>query len=678
MSVYSENFSCHSRDPSLSNFLPQNRLLLTSGNTINGTSFVNFIFFGAGISLLIVLSRVVYFDFFLLSNKDAMVNLLHYNEANQSAMDIGYNVLMSFLFSSLGNFLMVDLLLYLMPSIRHSKKWIVNRIFNQGTFREVFRVKLASSLKTTMLVKNAFDLHIESFGPSKTNLQKSSTSSTLALLNFSKVIEKTEKYGGLLFCWKNLMNHSFTQREGVVINSRLILANSLQFLLFFLLLFYIPTVTLRSVLPMIFPSLLHQDVKCSSMTFNADNCSFSAIGGYSMGIGVCHGVQLDYENCAKGESILTLDEFEGSEGFVTTLCTGLEDLLNDGSNDFLSLLYHGGSSDDFVDILASVVVNEGLCRGLNTLNRTLWFALTEEHGIDTSSCQVPRDDFCHEQQIQTTTLTNVTSASYNAVLEAYQPMYRETTERVVNCVVTSNLNNMTTVNGVLGDIADSMLKGALLGTAENSWKLLFANDLESFKPSYDVPVDAAINTWLHDYLGSDILDQYTKNDTIFEFDEILNRVSAPELVQSSPEAITEHAMILVDGIFTELETMIEDVIVAQKSNLAQLPTYFSTNVSIQDICQSSWIVDPSLTILLDTVGSNKDYFCRAQLTGCVNRTGVCLIGANYIRTKSGIGIPVPYQIHGERCMEYPKLSLLMETKESVGIIDTFLPTSRLL
>lgn len=112
-----------------------------------------------------------------------------------------------------------------------------------SSMKATFRMKQAASIKINKLVKNAYDLHEQDAETNerkdiqKNLMTKSGTKSTqeIALLNFTKVAEKTEPYGGLFWGWKEYLSGDLQSEEGIWLHSRLIAGNAAQFLVCFVL-----------------------------------------------------------------------------------------------------------------------------------------------------------------------------------------------------------------------------------------------------------------------------------------------------------------------------------------------------------------------------------------------------------------------------------------------------------
>ncbi len=531
--------------------------------------------------------------------------------------------------------------------------------------KETFRVKLASSLKTHMIV---FDLHFDCDNSAENRPSQSSTSTT-ALLNFSKILEKTEQFGGVIYCWRNILNFSFNQREGVVLNSRLIFANVLQFFAVLTLIFFIPDRAFTA-LPKLFPTTIHQDEKCPSqnMTFHPDKCIFQKVDGYSTGTGVCSNVQLDYQ-CIS-ENIRYLND-SGGNSVLKSLCHKINELLSGGSNELVSLLYqYNHTIDEFVEVLATKIISVSLCSGLGSFNTTLWSTLQENNSLNVELCNVPHEDFCLKTEEITSGTTVVNATPYFPILESYKVQFRSALKSVIDCTLKTSDYDMTIVNEVLRDALNNLLHDTLLKTGGNSWKLAFSEDLDA-KIS-DLPMENYLNEWFKNYIDEALVNNFTSDKEMYNTSSIISGFSVPILIESSPKVITQVAMEMVDEVFVGLEMMIDEVVTALYSDMQQIPNYLSMDIPIDEICKNIWEIIPTVNILVNSVTSSEDNSCQAQLSGCLDRTGICLIGVDQRESS----LPVPFQFIGEGCSkDHYGLQHVMQTKERLGIIDSILPTS---
>jgi ABC-type multidrug transport system fused ATPase/permease subunit len=262
------------------------RLLITAGNSLRGDSIKNFILAMIGIW------------FFVLSPMFLPVEIPPFIDTEslttRSSDTVFIKIMLYLIAAVLCGFQLQVLLRTLIPSLKNSKSRFLSFLFTKGMVRETFLLKQAVSLKTHNMVKNALDLHFDGgrYSNMKNNQSRSSTNA-LALLNYSKSTEKTEEVGGILWCWKGYVTRSVIHREGVMVNSRLVLANILQFFLVIILCFWLPNLMVTTMFPIIFPAAMEHEVKsCDQSTFNPDDCYFITLGGIPAGMAVCYNVQV--------------------------------------------------------------------------------------------------------------------------------------------------------------------------------------------------------------------------------------------------------------------------------------------------------------------------------------------------------------------------------------------------
>lgn len=197
---------------------------MTCGNTLRGRSFKNPLIGIGGVVFFVVLPITIPFDFIWISNEYAMANN---SDGWENLQTLFIRLIQSLIIVVLLFIQIMNLVKVIKPTLAQSSNQKLSFLFTRGTVRETFLLKLSASLKIHRMVKNALDLH---FGDNKdlnallTEPNQSSTNA-LALLNYSKVTEKRETVGGLWWCWKSYIDRSLIQKEGIMVNSRLILCN---------------------------------------------------------------------------------------------------------------------------------------------------------------------------------------------------------------------------------------------------------------------------------------------------------------------------------------------------------------------------------------------------------------------------------------------------------------------
>jgi hypothetical protein len=261
------------------------RLLLTAGNSLRGGSTKNIIYGLIGM-LVFTVSPIIFH-----------IKIPHVLDSWAMRYIVNEEMFIRILQITIAVVLFViqlkNLIRVLMPDLKHSKWRWTSFIFTRGVVRETFLLKLSATLKTHHMVKNALDLHLDGNRLSIMDGEPTRPSSNAhALLNYREVSDKTEAVGGLFWCWKSYFNRSLLHKEGVMINSRLVLASTLQFFLVIILSFQLPSVLLTTVGPMLFPTLSHEVKKCDQSTFDPDKCYFPGTGRISSGMALCYDVKL--------------------------------------------------------------------------------------------------------------------------------------------------------------------------------------------------------------------------------------------------------------------------------------------------------------------------------------------------------------------------------------------------
>lgn len=200
-----------------------------------------------------------------------------------------------------------------------------------NNMKSAFRMKQAASIKVNKLVKNAYDLHDQNEADERKDIKKNllgekATRSTqeTALLNYTKIVEKTEEFGGLFWGWKQYLTGDIQSEEGVWLHSRLIAGNTVQFTTTFVLFmgFIQITVWLSSVVDTV-------DVMVSGLEgvepyefcrprFNSKNCYFPHPPAYT-GVGFCLMDDLP-TSCTGTDGPLVPVERDGEAWLFQELC----------------------------------------------------------------------------------------------------------------------------------------------------------------------------------------------------------------------------------------------------------------------------------------------------------------------------------------------------------------------
>lgn len=109
--------------------------------------------------------------------------------------------------------------------VLHNK--ILAYFFRGSNANNEFNVKQAAQAKVHDLVENAFDLH-EEYNENICENRTSSTYSSRVSDKYYQQMEEREIKGGYFYCWKNTINGSLKNVEGIWFHSRIVIGNFLQ------------------------------------------------------------------------------------------------------------------------------------------------------------------------------------------------------------------------------------------------------------------------------------------------------------------------------------------------------------------------------------------------------------------------------------------------------------------
>ena len=131
---------------------------------------------------------------------------------------------------------------------------------------------------------------------------------------------------------------------------------------------------------------------------------------------------------------------------------------------------------------------------------------------------------------------------------------------------------------------------------------------------------------------------------------------------------------LVDEIFVELNNTLIATKVAVDSKLTVLPSYIELpTISVNALCQNIWMTRSNVTILVESLESTEDFYCRSAVTAC-SKTGICLIGIDTVLHNDRTTL-LPFQFAGNKCSsENENMSKIMESKGVLGSIETYIPS----
>eukprot|EP00594_Rhizosolenia_setigera_P004606 CAMPEP_0178953056 /NCGR_PEP_ID=MMETSP0789-20121207/8201_1 /TAXON_ID=3005 /ORGANISM="Rhizosolenia setigera, Strain CCMP 1694" /LENGTH=1011 /DNA_ID=CAMNT_0020634261 /DNA_START=593 /DNA_END=3628 /DNA_ORIENTATION=- len=186
------------------------------------------------------------------------------------------------------------------PDSRLTKNKFLTIILRGNGVRGEFGIKQAAVKKIHNLVKNAHDLHATDSGE---------RSHLTTLLNYVKLTEEREVFGGFIWAWKLFLSGNVVDEEGIWMHTRLLAGNFAQFLMILLAFASIAKLSSDTILDFYAPEVF--DNHCGSFV-DIDNCYFPSYihngNKTSLGMGFCKDVLISNETC--------VDEFEKVPDYI--------------------------------------------------------------------------------------------------------------------------------------------------------------------------------------------------------------------------------------------------------------------------------------------------------------------------------------------------------------------------
>lgn len=351
------------------------------------------------------------------------------------------------------------------------------------------------------------------------------------------------------------------------------------------------------------------------------------------------------------------------------MCDGMRMLLDDDAgNNPLDVLYSPREGEEYYP-LSYQLVNYMLCEGLGSFNQTLMSSMDV---LETSTCQFENNITCtHEHQ------PVANESATDALLISYELKYKAIMAEVVECI-SDNENQIDPklVNDLLFNATNS-LRGTLLHTSESLFNLinptLTLDDAKS-KSFNDMIIEVIIDT-----LGSSIGNEIVADQgDIFNLAELVDQTLLdPEYSLSADILLMENSMKLIDTMFEELNSTLISAFIAVDTKLETLPTYIDlpnvpVHALVESFCTEIYSIKDNTVVLVDSIGSTEDYYCRAHLTACTGNLKFCLLGMDKV-LQQGIDSYFPYQFSGSECEENENIRKIIETKESLEEFSTYFP-----
>ena len=351
----------------------------------------------------------------------------------------------------------------------------------------------------------------------------------------------------------------------------------------------------------------------------------------------------------------------------SSMCDGMRMLLeDDAGNNPLNLLYRPREGVEYYP-LSNQLVDDMLCEGLGSFNQTLMSSINVLGGV---TCLFENNVTCaHEHQLV------ANESATDTLLLSYELKYRAILSEVVECISNNEIDPIF-VNDLLFNATNS-LRGTLLHTSESLFNLI--NPSLTLDDAKSVSFNNMIIQVIQDTLGSSIGNEIDadQND-IFRLAELVNQTLLyPEYSLSADIFLMENSMKLIDTMFEELNSTLISAFVAVETKLETLPTYIDlpnvpVEALIESFCSEIYHIKDNTIVLVDSIGSNEDHYCRAHLTACTAGARFCLLGMNKVQ-EQGFEVNIPFQFNGPDCKEYENIAKIIETKESLEQFSMYFP-----
>ncbi len=338
--------------------------------------------------------------------------------------------------------------------------------------------------------------------------------------------------------------------------------------------------------------------------------------------------------------------------------------LDDVHDTAWSLVHNGKESQEFIDT-SSQVVDTLLCQGMHLFNGTLWEVVSSSSDpklvCNAPASNIPCIDGSPKVQPNTTFQTAI-----DPLLDAYNSKYKQIIQPVVECVE-SYANDQ--VMDKLFSGATLSLQNTAIETTEASWATLFLDPAVVTATDFDF--NEQIENWIGNVISPEVAKEIIGNSTIFNRTQITDHISTPALT-SSPDIVQLEgvAMSLVDSLFVYINRTLMDLYAADTSDLNDMPPYVTLPyLDISSLCQDIWGVKQNTSIVIETIGSTPENYCRAHVTACTE-TGICLLGLDHALNK----LLLPFNFIGPLCYDYDNgLGEIMKMKDRLDLLDSYVP-----
>jgi len=282
-------------------------VIVGSGNDVYRRSFLDISIGLAGIVLFFVIPNTVKFRIFLFDT-DVNDRTVLWVRQDEPQVTVFFHVL----FIIVGVVLFIRQVLNVISLLLDHKKTaqgkgLWTRLLVGSTATDELHSKRAAVYKVNKMLENAYNLH-QRKGLSLSTAVELAEESThdLALLNFTKLSDKTERVGGFKWAWKSLISGDLKAKEGIWLHTRLYAGLLSQLVVVVIVLFIGSNISAS-----LFDLTKENHQKCAA-TFDPSNCvALPNIQGTNPGVIACTDVDLIGSGCN--------DELVGSE-IIQKIC----------------------------------------------------------------------------------------------------------------------------------------------------------------------------------------------------------------------------------------------------------------------------------------------------------------------------------------------------------------------
>ncbi len=381
---------------------------------------------------------------------------------------------------------------------------------------------------------------------------------------------------------------------------------------------------------------------------------------------VCNGRDYSTESLSESGT-------DSSGGVSSSLCDGLEYFVNNGLLNVYGALYSGRNEKEFAAV-SFEVMGTMLCEGLSNFHTTLSTSLD---GINNLSCQLESSPTCVELDLGQ-------SANYESALDdlllSYKNMYGGVMRNAMKCLSENiDIVSEAAINDVLYD-STMFLRRITIDAGNSAWSL-FDRSITANGGTV-TSFEQTMFGFLESTLGEAITNEISAKVELFNFERLVNEtIVAPEITVSAEVLLIETSMKLIDTVFFELEATLSHAAKAVDTRMESLPPYINlpeipTYVAVEYMCSDIIVVKHEHILLVDSVGSSEDYYCRAHLTACTSATTspICLVGMDIRDSGNNKTSYLPFQFEGDKCeADHEELKKIINIRERLGQFQSYLP-----